>query len=60
MDRIDVNAAVCGRKPVIRGTRIMMRNILGMIAGEYLIDKILASHPELTRQDVIAAIEYAA
>ncbi len=59
-DRIEVNAAVCSGKPVIRGTRIMVRNILGMIAGGYTVDRIVASYPELNRDDVVAAIEYAA
>jgi uncharacterized protein (DUF433 family) len=60
MDRIEVNPAICSGKPVIRGTRIMVRNILGMVAGGYPIDKILASYPDLGREDVIAALEYAA
>ena len=60
MDRIEVNPAICSGKPVIRGTRIMVRNILGMIAGGYSVDKIVASYPELSREDVIAAVEYAA
>jgi uncharacterized protein (DUF433 family) len=41
-DRIEVNPAICGGKPVIRGTRIMVRNIRGMVAGGYAIEKILA------------------
>jgi uncharacterized protein (DUF433 family) len=60
MDRIEVNPAVCSGKPVIRGTRIMVRNILGMVAGGYTVDRIVASYPELGREDVIAAITYAA
>ena len=60
MDRIEVNPAICSGKPVIRGTRIMVRNILGMIAGGYSLDKIVASYPELNKEDVIAAVEYAA
>ena len=60
MDRIDINPAVCSGKPVIRGTRIMVRNILGMVAGGYSIDKVIESYPELTREDVSAALEYAA
>jgi uncharacterized protein (DUF433 family) len=60
MDRIEVNPAICSGKPVIRGTRIMVRNILGMVAGGYSIDNILASYPDLRREDVIAALEYAA
>ncbi|HXG35200.1 MAG TPA: DUF433 domain-containing protein [Bryobacteraceae bacterium] len=60
MNRIEVNPAICGGKPVIRGTRILVRNILGMIAGGYTLDRILESYPELTREDVVAALEYAA
>ena len=60
MDRIEVNPAVCSGKPVIRGTRIMIRNILGMIAGGYNMERILASYPDLTEEDVRAALEYAA
>jgi len=55
-----VNPAICGGKPVIRGTRILVRNILGMIAGGYTVERILACYPELTREDVSAALEYAA
>jgi uncharacterized protein (DUF433 family) len=57
-DRISVDPQVCGGKPCIHGTRIMVRNILGMIAGGYTIDKILQAYPELTREDVGAALDY--
>ncbi len=60
MDRIEVNPAICSGKPLIRGTRILVRNILGMIAGGYTIDRVLESYSELTREDVTAALEYAA
>ena len=60
LSRIEINPAICSGKPVIRGTRIMVRNILGMVAGGYTLDKIVASYPELGREDVIAAVEYAA
>jgi len=60
MDRIEVNPAICSGKPMIRGTRIMVRNILGMLAGGYSIDRILTSYPDLRREDVIAGLEYAA
>lgn len=60
IDRIEVNPAICSGKPVIRGTRIMVRNVLGMFAAGYTVDKILSSYPELRREDVVAAIEYAA
>ena len=60
IDRIEVNPAICGGKPVIRGTRIMVRNILGMAAGGYDFHRILASYPGLSEEDVVAALEYAA
>lgn len=60
MDRIEVNPGICSGKPVIRGTRIMVRNILGMIAGGYTLDRVLTSYPELGCEDVVAAVEYAA
>ena len=60
MDRIEVNPAICNGKPVIRGTRIMVRNILGMLAGGYTVEQMLVAYPDLTRDDVTAALEYAA
>ncbi len=38
----------------------MVRNILGMVAGGYTVERILESYPELSREDVQAALEYAA
>lgn len=60
MERVAVDPAVCSGKPVIRGTRILVRNVLGMVAGGYSIERILEAYPELTRADVEAALEYAA
>ncbi len=59
-DPIEVNPGICSGKPVIRGTRIMVRNILGMVAGGYTLERILAAYPDLTGDDVNAALEYAA
>ena len=58
-DRISVDSLVCSGKPCIRGTRIMVKNILGMFAGGYTMEKILESYPELTREDISAALDYA-
>ena len=38
----------------------MVKNILGMVAGGYAVDRILNAYPELTREMVQAALEYAA
>jgi len=59
-DRIVVDPGVCSGKPVIRGTRIMVKNILGMVAGGYTVQRMLEAYPELTEEDVSAALNYAA
>ncbi len=58
-DRISVDPQVCSGKPCIRGTRIMVSNILGMIAGGYTMERVLQAYPELTREDIVAALDYA-
>ena len=57
-DRIVVDPNICSGKPTIRGTRIMVSNILGMFAGGYTINRILKAYPELSRLDVVSALEY--
>lgn len=57
---INVDPKICGGKPVIRGTRIMVKNILGMMAGGYTVDRIVEAYPELTSEAIQAALEYAA
>mgnify|MGYP000844274711 FL=1 len=57
---IQIDHQICGGKPVIRGTRIMVKNILGMVAGGYTIDQIVEAYPELTRDKVQGTLEYAA
>jgi uncharacterized protein (DUF433 family) len=59
-DRIVIDPQICSGKPVIRGTRIMVKNILGMVAGGYTAERVVQAYPELTREDVSAALEYAA
>jgi uncharacterized protein (DUF433 family) len=59
-DRIVIDPQICSGKPVIRDTRIMVKNILGMIAGGYTVERITQAYPELTPEDVSAALGYAA
>jgi uncharacterized protein (DUF433 family) len=58
-DRISIDPHICSGTPCIRGTRIMVTNILGLIAGGYTSDRILETYPELTREDVASALDYA-
>lgn len=60
VERVEINPAVCGGKPVIRERRILVRNLLGMVAGGYSEERVVESYPELSLADVVAALEYAA
>jgi uncharacterized protein (DUF433 family) len=57
---IQIDHLICGGKPVIRGTRIMIKNILGIIAGGYTVDKIVEAYPELTADIIRGVLQYAA
>lgn len=56
---IAIDPNICNGKPFIHGTRIMVTNILGMMAGGYSVKRVIESYPELTKADVSAALEYA-
>ena len=58
-DRISVDPQVCSGKPCIRGTRIPVTTLLGMVAGGYTLDRLLEAYPDLTREDIQAALAYA-
>ena len=58
--QIIVDPNICSGKPIIKGTRIMVKNILGMFAGGYTLDRILSAYPELKAEQVQEALEYAA
>ena len=59
-DRIEMNPDVMLGKPVIRGTRIPVELILRRISDAATEDDLLASYPHLTREDVRAAVAFAA
>jgi uncharacterized protein (DUF433 family) len=60
LDRITYDPAVLGGKPIIKGTRISVQFILELLAAGMSVDEILAEYPHLNREDVLAAIDYAA
>jgi len=60
LDRINIDPAVCGGKPCIKGTRIWVSLVLDMLATGMSEDELRAEYPVLTREDVLAAIAYGA
>ena len=59
-ERISIDPARMQGLPCIRGTRITVSAVLGQLAAGQSIDDILADYPQLEREDVLAALEYAA
>jgi uncharacterized protein (DUF433 family) len=57
---IQSNPGIMMGKPVIKGTRITVELILEKLAAGETVDQILESHPRLTRQGVMAALDFAA
>lgn len=47
-------------KPVIKGTRITVESILEKLAAGETIEQILEAHPRLTREAILAALDFAA
>lgn len=57
--RLSIDSNVCHRKPVVRGTRVMVSTILGALGAGDSIDGVLSDYPNITREDVEAALEFA-
>lgn len=59
LDRISVNAAVCGGRPCIRGLRIRVKDVLDLLASGATPDEVLAD-PYLEPEDITAVLAFAA
>lgn len=59
-ERITSDLARMRGLPCVRGTRITVSAILGQLAAGRAIDEVLDDYPQLEREDVLAALEYAA
>ena len=58
--RITVDPSICHGKACIKGTRIMVSLVLDNLASNITPDEILKSYPSLNREDIQAAVSYAA
>ena len=59
-DRIVINPKIMVGKPVIKGTRVPVYIILNLLAQGYDIERILKAYPILKKEDITAALNYAA
>jgi uncharacterized protein (DUF433 family) len=60
LSRITIDPAVCGGKACVRGHRIWVSLILGMLAGGMTIDELLEDYPQLEEADIRACMAYGA
>jgi len=59
-DRIVADPSIMLGAPTIRGTRVTVAAILGQLAAGSSVDDVLADYPSLTRDDLYAALAFAA
>lgn len=60
LTRITVDPQVMGGKPCIRGMRVTVGTIVGLIACGKMVQDVLTEYPHLEREDVLEALSYAA
>jgi len=59
LERITINPAIFGGKPIIRGRRIAVEHILGMLAAGDTAEVLLEYYPFLEKEDIQACLVYA-
>ncbi len=60
LDRITRSVAVMGGKPCVRGMRVTVGMIVGLVAAGHAFSGILAAYPYLEEEDIRQALAYAA
>jgi uncharacterized protein (DUF433 family) len=60
LDRITTEPSICHGRPTIRGLRYPVENLLELLASGMTIEEVLEDDPDLERDDLLAALEFAA
>ena len=60
LKRITIEEGKCGGRPCIRGQRLRVTDVLELLGSGASLDEILQDYPFLDRDDILAAIDYAA
>lgn len=58
-ERIELNPDVLAGKPVVKGTRLAVELIVGLLGDGWTQEEILKNYPRLTVQDILACLQYA-
>jgi uncharacterized protein (DUF433 family) len=59
MERITIDIEICHGKPCIRGMRWPVEVIIDMLGSGMTINEIVEDHPELEKEDILAALNFA-
>jgi uncharacterized protein (DUF433 family) len=59
LERITVNPKIFGGKPIIRGRRLAVEHLLGMLAAGDTVETLLEGYPWMVREDIQACLVYA-
>lgn len=60
MSRITLNPKIMGGKPTVRGMRVTVGTLVGLVASGYTINDILKEYPYLEHEDIMQSLAYAA
>jgi uncharacterized protein (DUF433 family) len=60
LDRLTINPAQSGGRPCIRGMRIRVMDVLDLLASGLTAEEVLEELPDLEKEDIQAALQYAA
>ncbi|NPV02576.1 MAG: DUF433 domain-containing protein [Brevinematales bacterium] len=57
--RVVIDPNICHGKPVIKGTRVLISNLIADLAPGLSVDEIIANYPNISREDIQAALSFA-
>ena len=60
LERISISPDVCHGQACVKGTRIPVHQVVGMLANGDTIEDLLEDYPSLEREDILACLSYAA
>jgi len=55
-----MDPAICNGRPAVKGTRITVQTVIEFLAAGDSVDDVLEEYPALTREDVLACMDWAA
>jgi uncharacterized protein (DUF433 family) len=58
-DRIVIDPQICNGRPVVKGARITVQTVMEFLAAGDSVDDVLEEYPSLTREDVLACMDWA-